>query len=697
MIFKHSLRMSHNLIVVGGLPFSGKSTLLHRMLQLKEKKTENVCTLRGLSVMEAAVISNPYRLDQRLPWLSAIAKEDAELLMFATCFIQLYAKRSQSLTSANFDEDEVVESMSAQQSPKFKIPAVNQYIDRAFKRLKDLCSKPECKEYLDNLQFASLAFMNVWDIGVNKAVFEIMSLLARQFPGLILLNVLSLKDDAEDLNKKLTLQDRSRYQGRYSARKDDERVMQVQEAITYYVRFVISCNRLPNSSLLIGTHKDSHEGNKESVMKLSAKVKSLVEDKVSGLGFGKALHSQMLTVNAQQEEDAKKVCETVEKMIMQDNRFEKEVPLTWILLRGVLQTVEKMFMQKTELWLYASDCGLQSLEELDSWLELFHNCMSIIYSTDGAIPSLSQNVIIHPFKFVQCLDHLYYADFDRELLLKPNLKMHLDLLQKGILTYTLAREIWPDDQESTSSRHKVPSEKCNFMLRVLGDLKIATKLDLAVYKSVELLDTSAAEQLYFVPSFRHYFSHSQPSKDSCSLIIVASGIHQTPFDVYNEFLHFIQQQQQEKIKLLKFVPDQQYDILHLKWVENEILEADIHFRMLDCEDYVEVSVCPDIKPGVHESHIFALKQRICSTMKTLCVEFFHKVSEVVSTMTYEFYIVSPDCSKVDQLHLVPFQIVGDQSLHNLECITCKQKVPLQQSLDGALWITCAYQVQHRVH
>ncbi len=694
MIFKHSVRISHNLVVIGGLPFSGKSTLLHNMLQLKDKKEEHVCTLRGLSVMEAAVISNPYGVDQSLPWLSAITKEDAELLMFAACFAQVYTKRSQSLTSAIFEEEEASDSLSAQQSPKFKMPAVNQYIDRAFKRLKDLCVKPECKECLDNLQFASLAFMNIWDIGINKAVLEIMSLLARKCRGLVLLNVLSLKDDAEGLNEKLSLQDRSRYQGRYSARKDDERVLQVQKAITYYARFITVCNTLPNTSLLIGTHKDSHEGNKENLMKLSAKVKSSIEEAISGFGFGAALHSDMLTINAQLEEDAKKVCVTVEKMIMQDHRFEKEVPLTWILLRGVLQTTEKMFLQKSELWLYASDCGLQSLEELESWLKLFQQCMSIIYSVDGALPSLTQNVVIHPFKFVESVDCLYYADFDKKLQSKPNVKFHLDLLLRGILTYTIAGEIWPDDPDSTSSRHKIQNEKCNFMLRVLQDLKIATKLGLDIYISEEEpLSINPAEQLYFVPSLRHYFSHTQPSRDSCSLIITVFGIHQAPFDVYSEFLHFIQQLQQERIKLLKFVPDQQYDALHLKWVESEVLQADIHFRLLDLEDYVEISVCPSVKPGVHESHIFALKQRVCSMMKTICVEFFHKVSEFVSTMKYEFCVVSPDCPKEDQVHLVPFQIVGDQGLHNLKCRRCKQLVSLQQSGDRAVWITCAYQVR----
>ena len=693
LIFKHSVRMSHNLVVVGGLPFSGKSTLLYNMLQLEDKKKEHVCTLDGLSVMEAAVISNPYRLDQSLPWLSAITKEDAELLMFAACFAQVYAKRSQSLMSAIFEEEEASDSLSAQQSPKFKISAVNQYLDRAFKRLKDLCSKPQCKEHLDSLQFASLAFMNIWDIGINKAVFEIMSLLARKCHGLVLLNVLSLKDDAENLNKKLSLKDRSRYQGRYSSRKDDERVLQVQKAITYYARFISVCNTLPNSSLLIGTHKDSHEGNKEHLMKLSAQVKSSVEEAVSGLGFGAALHSHMLTINAQSGEDAKKVCETVEKMIMQDHRFEKEVPLTWILLRGVLQTTEKMFLQKAELWHFASDCGLQSWEELEAWLKLFQQCMSIIYSVDGALPSLTQNIVIHPFKFVESLDRLYYADFDKKLKSEPNVKTNLDLLQRGILTYTFAGEIWPDDSDTTA-RHKIQNERCNFMLRVLQDLKIATKLDLAIYKSEEEpFSVSSAEQLYFIPSCRHYFSHSQPSRDSCSLIVTVFGIHQAPFDVYSEFLRFIQQLQQERIKLLKFVRDQQYDVIHLKWVESELLQTDIHFRLLDFEDYVEVSVCPSVKPGVHELHIFALKQRVCSMMKTICVEFFHKVSQFVSNMKYEFCVVSPDCPKEDQLHLVPFQIVGDQGLHNLECRRCKRLVSLQQSQDRAVWITCAYQVR----
>ena len=687
LIFKHSLRLSHSLVAVGGLPCSGKSTLLHNMLQIKDKEEENICKLPGLSIIEAAVTINPYRSDQNLPWFSAITKEDAGLLMFASCLAQLCAKRNQSLAAATFNEEEVSDAMSAQLSPKFRSPLVDQYLDKAFERLKDLCSKPKCRDHLDSLQHASLAFMNIWDIGINKAVFEIMSLLVRQCSGLVLLNVLSLKDDAIKLNEKLDLQDKSRYPGQYSDRKDDERVMQVQKAITYYVRFINVSNRLPNSTLLIGTHKDSHEGDKESLTKLSAKVKSLVDERVSGVGFAKALHPQMLTINAQLEDDAKKVCATVETMIMQDSRFEKKVPLTWILLRGVLQSIEKMFLQKSELWIYASDCGLQNLEELESWLELFHNCMSIIYSADEAIISLNQNVVIHPFKFVQCLDRLYYAEFYDEFLLKPKLKMHLDLMQKGILTYSFAQEIWPDDTERSSSKHTIQNEKCNFMLRVLKDLKITAKLDLAI---CEPLDTSATEQLYFIPSLRHYFSHSRPSSESDSLIIAASSVHQAPCDVYSEFLCFVQQQQ--RIKLLKFVPDQQYDVLHLKWIENEVLEADIRFRLLDFEDHVELTVRPTVMPGIHESHIFALKQRICSVMKTLCVEFFHKVSQFVPTMKYQLCVVSPDCPKGDRVHLVPFQIVGDQSLHNLKCTTCNRQVSLQQSQDRAVWITCAYQV-----
>lgn len=681
LIFKQSVKISHNLMIVGGLPSSGKSTLVRNMLQIEHTGKGDICKLPGLAVTEAAVMINPYSSSKHVPpWLSAITKEDAELLMFAACLTQVCAKRSESLMCS------LNESVPAEQVTKFKLHIVNEYFERAFQRLNNLCGKLEVEGNLHFLQHASLVFMNIWDIGVNLAVFQVMSLLCRRCNGLILLDVLDLHQDAVALDKRLDLQNNDRYQGRYSARKDDQRVMQIHRAGTYYIRFVSVCNPVPNTCLLIGTHRDCFESDNKKLTNTSANIKDVVEDKVTEFGFAKVLHPQMLAVDTRSDKDARKVCSTVEKMIMEDNRFEKTVPLTWIMLRGVLQATERLFVQKSELWLYANECGLQNPDELNSWLDLFQSCMSIIYSPDETLASLHHNIIIRPFKFVQCVDRLYYAEFDAEIQSNPELGMHLDLIQKGILTYSFARVVWPDDSASCSS----PNNKCNFMLKVLADLKISSKLNLEIFHdSEEMPPVLSTEQLYFVPSLRLYTNHTHLSSQSNSLVIMASHVHYAPFDICSEFLSFVQQQ--EIAKSLKYVLNDNHNVIHFKWRETPILEADIYFKLLDLEDLIEVSVCTSEKLHIPEQHNLALKQKVCSKMKTICIEFFHIKSQIMTTMSYKLCVVSPSCPSDDsQVHLVPFE---NHKLNNLMCFTCGQPLSSSQFCEQrTLWITSAYQV-----
>ena len=675
-------------MVVGGLPFSGKSTLLRNMLGIEDTGDENISRLPGLAVMEAAIMNNPYNSCNVPQWLSAITKEDAELLIFAACLAQVCAKRNEYLTTCAFSENETADSTSSEPNPKFQLHIVDEYFERAFKRLRDLCGKLERDGNLHFLQHASLVFMNIWDVGINLAVFEVISMLARKCSGLILLDVLNLHQDTKVLGKRLDLKNYERYRGRYNARKDDERVMQIHRAGTYYARFVSVCNPAPNTSLLIGTHRDDLDENKRMLTSMSAEVYHLVEDKVAEVGFVEALHPQMLIVNAHLKEDATKVCRTVEQMIMEENRFEQSVPLTWIMLRGVLQATGRFFMPKSELWLYANECGLQSPTELESWLSLFQSCMSIVYSQDVTLSSLHDNVIISPFQFVECLDQLYYAEFDCEIRSKSKLTLYLDLLQRGILTHSFAQEVWADDSCATSR-----GSKCNLMLKVLVDLKISTKLELVISPSTtEPLIVPPSEQFYFLPSLRLYSSHTQLSSKSDSLVIMASHVHHAPFNICSEFVRFIQLQ--ENTKSLAFVPNVYYDVVHLKWIKSSMLEADIYFKLLDLEDVIEVSIAAPKKVGIHDQHFLLLQHRIYSAMKTTCIEFFYEMSQIVKTMNYKLCVVSSSCpSEGNVVHLVPFEIADDRRPNEQLCLTCGRSVSLSQFSElQTLWVTCAYQV-----
>ena len=676
VILQHSLRMSLSSLIVGGLPCSGKTTLLHSMLQLKP--APDVCSLpeSGLTVMEAAVMRNPFSKKQ-LQWLSAIAKDDAELLMLAVCLAQICAKRNQSLKFLSTEESKkCIEEV-------FESPRLNDYVSKTFSRLVNLIAKLEREDTsLQCLQHASLVFMNIWDVGVNRAVCNAMLLLARRCKNLVLVNVLDLKNDAEHLDKPLNLQNRSRYEGRYSVRKDDMNSMQIHKAGMYYARFVEFSNQVPNSSLLVGTHKDAFVSGeeKQEMVKLSALVKHSLQQKFAGTPFSEALCPQVLMVDARSEADAEKVRITVEEMICEGDRMEATVPLNWIMLRGILHAAKHLFLTKSELWSYASECGLQNLEELEAWLHLFQSCMSVIYCADNSIPSLHSNVIIHPFKFIECLDCLYYAQLNKDLLADKFLSEHMNLLSKGLLTYTLAERIWADKVDRTASDKNTT---CNFILRVLKDLRISTKVEMSIEPSLP------ADEVYFIPSLRPYLRHRGFSNVSDPLMVYASRIHQVPFDVCVEFLAFTQQQ--DTTKHLRFILEDRYNVLHLCHNEAESkLKADITFRVLNHEDMVEVNV--NVEGRGRESS--ALREKICSILKTACIEFFHEISRRVSNMSYKFGIVSPTCSREAEgpVHFVPFDISVDQDIDGLIC-HCGKTISLSECSDQSrLWMMCAYQV-----
>ena len=102
---------------------------------------------------------------------------------------------------------------------------------------------------------ASLTLLNFWDVGVNRAVFEMLSKVAGKFQNLLLLNVLSLEKDCDDLYKPPYLGD-TYPEGRCSLRGDDKRLMALLTSLHYFVRCVFLTNCEPQSTIVVGTHAD---------------------------------------------------------------------------------------------------------------------------------------------------------------------------------------------------------------------------------------------------------------------------------------------------------------------------------------------------------------------------------------------------------------------------------------------------------
>ena len=364
-LLQYSVKINLVVVAVAGLPYSGKSTLLQSMLALKPEHHKEMLLsdnkVPGLSVYEAALMINQYSEEERCQWLPKVSKPNAETLMFAGSLAQVCARKKLSLSLLS-SEDET-NSAVVDIDPLFKSPLINDHFDKTYDHLKDLLLVLEQESSLDTLRHALLTFVNIWDIGVNKAVYEVMTILARRCRNLLLINVLNLEHDVKKFRKPLNLQDHTYYQGKYNRRNDEEQVLQVQNSSTYYTQCAMVCNQLENTTLLVGTHKDAFEGDKQKLKVTVSQVRQTVEAKLAPLRYGHALHPKMLVVDARNQEDAKRVCTEVDDMILQDGRFEKQVPLSWILLQGALESSGKMVMSKFDLWPLASECGLNDLEE----------------------------------------------------------------------------------------------------------------------------------------------------------------------------------------------------------------------------------------------------------------------------------------------------------------------------------------------
>ena len=228
------------------------------------------------------------------------------------------------------------------------------------------------------------------------------------------------------------------------------------------------------------------------------------------------------------------------------------------------------------------------------------------------------------------------------------------------------------------------------MLRVLKDLRISTKVEIEIESSLP------AAEVYFIPSLRPYHKHKRLLAKSDPLMVHVPHIHQVPFDMCVEFLAFLQQQKMKRQNLY-FVLDNRYNVLHLSHKkgdekESDELKADITFHVLNHVDMVEINVA--VEGQGNKSH--ALREEVCSIMKTACVEFFYEASRRCSDISYKFGVVSPTCPKEASgpVHFVPFDISGDQDLNNLACC-CGEKISLADCSDqfeSRLWIACAYQV-----
>ena len=580
LIKEHTVRASAIQIGVVGLPYSGKSTLLRTLLNLNRGPGEEIAQMfdrpwSGLSVFEAVRLRD--KVVDECEWLPA-TKNNAVCCSLAVALAQVIMRKGHCVLP---DQLECIEL--------FGDPAIDAHFTCVFKAVMEVMQHLKILGKTKFLSTASLTFMNLWDLGMNKAFYEIVGAAANvaKIKSLLLVDVLDLSRDSQRLDEKLDLTNEELY-GKCNSDQSHE-LFRFRTNLAYYILMVLGAKEsmlTPRSALLVGTHADKFH-NCDELTEAIEKVQLGVKARAGEYGLQDVICPGMIPVDARNPDDVEKVKKQLDTLIDEVHCFEGDIRLSWIFLRTMLHSTKRLFMPKTEILKYAYKCGLQDETELDNFLDLFKNCASVLYSFEKKFRTLNENIVLNPVAFIRGLDSLYSLDRDK---IPDSVKPHLELLKHGFLTCVLAKHIWTDVQT------------CEFYIRVLEEFEMLTSVPHTSMVVAGMSEATTRElssqETYFVPTLRQEFYAREPTKGVSNVLVVTGDSFlnaQMVFHKQSSLVHYFTTEYPNNVKLMMDKDNVHYNLLHLQWWQDGMAQAEVYFSIHGVYGVIDVKPLRDVQ------------------------------------------------------------------------------------------------------
>ena len=154
----------------------------------------------------------------------------------------------------------------------------------------------------------------------------------------------------------------------------------------------------------------------------------------------------VVAVDSNKKEDIQQLRKVLEHMIEKENRYEVDMPLSWVFLRCFLASTQKLYLTMPELVEIARKCSISKRDEVDEFVKLFSSCGSLIYISNLYPECSDEYVVLRPAEFLKKIDKLYYIHRTRGADGRP-----IDVPddpkvdpRRGNVSGALARRLWSE-------------------------------------------------------------------------------------------------------------------------------------------------------------------------------------------------------------------------------------------------------------
>ena len=591
-------------VIISGLPSLGKSHILNHLFFNEDIKTQFM-NEEFLSVRETILTSDGHSWK----WMQ-VPKTEASALVVGSGISQAYAKEGLS--------------------PYFVIP------DESSQDIIPRIIKEKSSQLNNFTDIKELSMINVWDIGANKVLFDLLPLLLPRSKCLVVLCVVSLDSDAGDMHSHM-------HEGKHG-----QEVLREPYSKLDYLMAPPSIARC--STVVVGTHTGKLP--RDRLRARQRTVERLIRANAEEMGIGKTLYPRCIAVDtSNQGDNIVKIRSALEKVAVNNREYSVEVPLIWVCLHGnLVRECKSWYITKETLCHFAKQLGIINQQDVEKWLNLYSECGSIIYFDETIL--LRNYIILKPGVFFSKVQKLYAGAKEA-----GHGRVH-----------ELAKQLWQ-------------KEDSEFLLNIFEHLGLMVRAD-----DISAGSSTGKLMKYYMPSLCPECISSPIAEALSSLFVVLpraslSSTHLAKFVQFTKVLPSL-----EDIKYVVNEVDQYWNQLHLKLYSGPQL-ADVNIRIEDNHLEVKVTCALQGTDGDQMLH------KACSVFKTVIVDFFQHISKDGLDLQYELSLLCPPSLQSPKPHFISFHPLDKEDVGNrgmLFCGGCKQDIGIE---DSALkWLRADYQV-----